>query len=83
MRKGSAFVRPVKVSVRIGKPIPTAGLTLEARDQLIERVRGAVQGLLEQGSLWEPDKSQTPNPKEPDSLEPDDTPQAVIRRRCE
>ena len=27
MRKGSAIVRPVHVSVRIGEPIPTAGLT--------------------------------------------------------
>jgi 1-acyl-sn-glycerol-3-phosphate acyltransferase len=63
MRKGSAFVRPVRVSVRIGKPIPTKGLTLEGRDDLIERVRRAVQELLDQGSLWSPDKSQIPNPK--------------------
>lgn len=53
MRKGSAFVRPVRVSVRIGTPIPTAGLTLDDRDDLIERVRGAVQELLGQGSLWD------------------------------
>ena len=39
MRKGSAVVRPVMVTVRIGKPIPTAGLTLEDRDVLIERCR--------------------------------------------
>ena len=52
MRKGSAFVRPVKVSVRIGQPIPTAGLTMNDRDALIERVRQAVQGLLDEGSLW-------------------------------
>jgi 1-acyl-sn-glycerol-3-phosphate acyltransferase len=53
MRKGSAFVHPVRVSVRIGKPIPTAGLTLDDRDELIERARGAVQELLRQGSLWD------------------------------
>ena len=52
MRKGSAFVRPVKVTVRIGKPIPTAGLTSADRDDLIERVRTEVQNLLHQGSLW-------------------------------
>lgn len=52
MRKGSAIVRPVHVSVKIGEPIPTAGLTLDDRDALIERVRGAIGGLLEQGSLW-------------------------------
>jgi 1-acyl-sn-glycerol-3-phosphate acyltransferase len=53
MRKGSAVVRPVEVSVRIGRPIPTAGLTLQDRDVLIARVRAAVQELLDQGSVWE------------------------------
>jgi 1-acyl-sn-glycerol-3-phosphate acyltransferase len=62
MRKGSAWVQPVKVSVRIGKPIPTRGLSLEDRDALIGRVRGAVQELLDQGSLWE-DNPHIPNPK--------------------
>ncbi len=52
MRKGSAIVRPVKVSVRIGKPIPTAGLTIDDRDALVERVRSAVQTLLEEGPVW-------------------------------
>ena len=52
MRKGSPIVRPVKVSVRIGQPIPTSGLTMEERDQLIAQVRSQVQALLEQGSLW-------------------------------
>ena len=53
MRKGSAFVRPVRVSVRIGTPIPTAGLTVANRDELIERVRRQVELLLEGGSLWD------------------------------
>src|SRR5436190_10967661 len=53
MRKGSAIVRPVHVSVRIGEPIPTKGLTLDDRDILIERVRGAIRALLDQGSVWE------------------------------
>ena len=52
MRKGSPIVRPVKVSVRIGKPIPTDGLTMEERDQLIAQVRTQVQALLDEGSLW-------------------------------
>src|SRR4249920_1251466 len=52
MRKGSAFVRPVKVSVRIGKPVPTVGLTLDDRDTLIAQVRGEVQKLLDEGPLW-------------------------------
>jgi 1-acyl-sn-glycerol-3-phosphate acyltransferase len=46
MRKGSRIVRPVTVTVRVGEPIPTAGLTLEDRDRLIERVRAQVQNLL-------------------------------------
>jgi 1-acyl-sn-glycerol-3-phosphate acyltransferase len=52
MRKGSAIVRPVHVSVRIGEPIPTTGMTLDDRDILIERVRAAIRGLLEQGPVW-------------------------------
>jgi 1-acyl-sn-glycerol-3-phosphate acyltransferase len=52
MRKGSAFVRPVHVSVRIGDPIPTEGLTMADRDALIERVRAAVEALLRQGPVW-------------------------------
>jgi 1-acyl-sn-glycerol-3-phosphate acyltransferase len=52
MRKGSAFVRPVHVGVRIGRPVPTAGLTLDDRDELVARVRGEVQNLLDQGPVW-------------------------------
>ena len=52
MRKGSAFVRPVHVSVRIGRPVPTAGLTLDDRDELVARVRTEVQKLLDQGPVW-------------------------------
>jgi len=52
MRKGSAFVRPVHVSVRIGPPVPTAGLTVADRDELVARVRAEVQTLLDQGPVW-------------------------------
>ena len=47
MRKGSAFVQPVMVSVNVGPPIPTAGLTMADRDALIARVRTNIQALLE------------------------------------
>jgi 1-acyl-sn-glycerol-3-phosphate acyltransferase len=53
MRKGSAVVRPVRVSVRIGEPIPTEGLTVDDRDIVIEQVRTAIRVLLSQGSLWD------------------------------
>ena len=65
MRKGSAIVHPVRVSVRIGEAIPTRGLTIDDRDMLIERVRGAIRLLLAQGSLWQNPNpaSHGPNPK--------------------
>jgi 1-acyl-sn-glycerol-3-phosphate acyltransferase len=64
MRKGSAIVRPVHVSVRIGEPIATTGLTVADRDRLIERVRIAIRALLNEGSMWEipNSKSEIPNP---------------------
>jgi len=52
MRKGSPIVRPVHVSVRIGEPISTAGLALEDRDHLIERVRRQIRMLLDEGPVW-------------------------------
>ena len=52
MRKGSPIVRPVKVTVRIGKPVPTTGLTLDDRDELIALVRGEVAKLLREGPIW-------------------------------
>ena len=52
MHKGSAFVRPVNVSVRIGTPIETRGLTISDRDALIAQVRDEVQKLLDEGPLW-------------------------------
>lgn len=48
MHKGSAIVRPARVIVRIGTPIPTAGLTMADRDRLIARVRAEVQALLDE-----------------------------------
>jgi 1-acyl-sn-glycerol-3-phosphate acyltransferase len=52
MRKGSPIVRPVHVSVRIGRPIPTSGMTIDDRDDLIARVRGEIEKLLGADSLW-------------------------------
>jgi 1-acyl-sn-glycerol-3-phosphate acyltransferase len=49
MRKGSAFVRPADVTVRIGAPIPTAGMASDDRDRLIAIVRSRIQELLAQG----------------------------------
>ncbi len=45
MQKGSWFVRPVMVDVRIGQPVETTGLTVDDRDALIEVVRARSEGL--------------------------------------
>lgn len=46
MRKGSAIVRPVLVTVRVGEAIETAGMTLADRDRLIQTVRDRIEELL-------------------------------------
>ena len=51
MRRDSPWIYPVRVSVRIGKPVETAGVTMEQRDQLVQRVRDEVAALLAQGPL--------------------------------
>ena len=48
MQKGSWFVRPVMVRVRIGEPVPTAGMHVDDRDKLIEVVRARIEDLLKQ-----------------------------------
>src|SRR5207249_5685221 len=51
MQKGSAFIRPVTVSVRVGEPIETAGLNLTDRDALIIRTRERIAALLAEGPV--------------------------------
>ena len=43
MRKGSPIVRPTVVSVRIGAPVPTRGMTLDDRETLANLVRARVE----------------------------------------
>jgi 1-acyl-sn-glycerol-3-phosphate acyltransferase len=45
MKRGSWFVRPVMVDVRIGEPVETTGYTLDDRDDLIEVVRARIEDL--------------------------------------
>jgi 1-acyl-sn-glycerol-3-phosphate acyltransferase len=45
MRKGSWFVRPVMVDVKIGEPVETAGMSVDDRDELIEIVRTRIEKL--------------------------------------
>jgi 1-acyl-sn-glycerol-3-phosphate acyltransferase len=51
MRRGSAIVRPVTVSVRIGAPVPTDGLTLDDRDGVIAEVRARIAALVAEGPV--------------------------------
>jgi 1-acyl-sn-glycerol-3-phosphate acyltransferase len=46
MRKGSWIVHPVTVTVRIGEPVMTDGLTADDRDRLIATVRERIAELL-------------------------------------
>jgi 1-acyl-sn-glycerol-3-phosphate acyltransferase len=51
MVKGSAVIHPVRVSVRIGTPIDTRGLSVSDRDRLMTDVRAAIEGLLAEGPV--------------------------------
>jgi len=51
MQKGSAIIRPVTVSIRIGEPIETAGLALPDRDALIATTRQRIEALLAAGPV--------------------------------
>lgn len=51
MAKGSAIIRPATVSVRIGEPIETTGMTLDDRDRLAEEARRRVEQLLADGPI--------------------------------
>jgi 1-acyl-sn-glycerol-3-phosphate acyltransferase len=51
MRKGSAIVRPVTVSVRVGAPIETAGRSLKDRDAIIAETRRRIEALVAEGPV--------------------------------
>ena len=49
MRKGSFVIQPVTVTVRLGPPVETAGLTLAERDLLASDVRLVIERLITKG----------------------------------
>jgi 1-acyl-sn-glycerol-3-phosphate acyltransferase len=51
MRRGSWIIRPVTVSIRIGRPVETAGVSLHNRDDVILRVREEIDRLLALGPI--------------------------------
>jgi len=46
MRKGSHLVWPAKVTVDVGEPIETSGMTVDDRDALIADVRARIEAML-------------------------------------
>jgi 1-acyl-sn-glycerol-3-phosphate acyltransferase len=46
MRRGSRWLYPARITIRVGTPIETTGLTLSERDRLIERVHAAIAAML-------------------------------------
>ena len=51
MQRGSSIIRPVRISIRVGHPVETAGVSLDDRDLLIETVRARIQELLAHGPV--------------------------------
>ena len=51
MQRGSAIIRPVTLSIRVGEPVETSGVPLNQRDELIDRVRDRIAGLLAEGPV--------------------------------
>ena len=51
MRRGSRIILPVHVSIRVGEPIETRGMSMADRDTLIARVRERIEALLAEGPV--------------------------------
>ena len=51
MRKGSWIIRPVIVSLRVGPPVETAGLQVDDRAKLIDKVHSQIERMLAEGPV--------------------------------
>jgi hypothetical protein len=51
MVRGSFIIRPVTLTIRVGRPVETRGVDVEKRDELIEHVRHEIATLLALGPL--------------------------------
>jgi 1-acyl-sn-glycerol-3-phosphate acyltransferase len=51
MRRGSWIIRPVTVSIRVGAPIESTGLSVGERDRLIAWTRERIEALLAEGPV--------------------------------
>jgi 1-acyl-sn-glycerol-3-phosphate acyltransferase len=48
-RAGAKWITPGPVTVRVGTPIPTAGLTVRDKDRLLEQSRAQIEAMLSAG----------------------------------
>lgn len=51
MKKGSTIIRPVTVTVRIGRPVETANRAPDDREGLIDEVRARIEQMLQMGPI--------------------------------
>jgi 1-acyl-sn-glycerol-3-phosphate acyltransferase len=51
MQRGSSIIRPVRISIRVGQPVETVGVSLDERDELIALVRERITALLAEGAV--------------------------------
>jgi 1-acyl-sn-glycerol-3-phosphate acyltransferase len=51
MQRGSWIIRPVTVSVRVGRPVETAGTPLDDRDKVIAKVKREIEALVALGPV--------------------------------
>ena len=51
MQRGSSIIRPVRISIRVGRPVETVGVSLDERDELIALVRERITALLAEGPI--------------------------------
>jgi len=51
MQRGSSIIRPVRISIRVGQPVETVGVSLDERDELIALVRERITALLAEGPV--------------------------------
>lgn len=46
MHRGSPFIHPTTIQVKLGRPVETAGMTLDDRDRLVHEVHAAMAALI-------------------------------------
>jgi 1-acyl-sn-glycerol-3-phosphate acyltransferase len=54
MHKGSFIIWPTHIRIRVGPPVPTTGLALDARDAVTQTLRERVHGLLQELGAAQP-----------------------------